>query len=96
MICILSIILGLQIIGKLLADCDEYSRQKSFHTIEKVKNIIVIDNDTASSPHSCQNSCESINSSKQNEFFVPSTGNAPEEFPLFVTTVSLALVKTTR
>jgi hypothetical protein len=60
-----------------LADRDEYSRQKGFHTVEKVKNrsIVVADNDTASSPHSSQNSCESRISSKQNEIFVHSTGN---------------------
>ncbi len=53
--------------------------KKSFHTVEKVKNrsIVVADDDTASSPHSSQNSCESRISSKQNEIFVHSTGNAP-------------------
>jgi hypothetical protein len=69
----------LLIYRQTVADRDEYSLQKSFHTVENVNNssIIVADNDTASSLHSSQNSCKSITSSKQNESFVPSTGNAP-------------------
>jgi hypothetical protein len=46
----------LLIYRQTVADRDEYSLQKSFHTVENVNNssIIVADNDTASSLHSSQ------------------------------------------